>query len=186
MDSQIKSSKENEIITNQKLDLNRANFARKVIFGLQNEALEFIEKGHGPFVAAIYDDKGNIISKCANSVVNDSCSINHAEINAIKKAEEILGTYDLSPYNLSIYITAEPCMMCLGAILWSGIKSVYYGVPTGYVEQITGYDEGFKPNWFEEFSKRGISVYGNIEPEMGKKVLKKYVEENHNIYKPER
>ena len=107
-------------------------------------------------------------------------------MNAIKAAEEKLGTYDLAPYNLSLYVTAEPCMMCLGGIMWSGIKAVYYGVPSKDVEKITGFDEGFKPHWFKEFKKRGIVVYGNIEPEVGKKELRRYVKDGKEVYKPSR
>jgi tRNA(Arg) A34 adenosine deaminase TadA len=142
--------------------------------------------GSGPFVAAIYDEQGNILAKAANSVVNDNCSNNHAEINAIKAVQEKFGTYDLSAYNLKLYVTAEPCMMCIGAIMWSGIKNVYYGVPSKTVEDITGFDEGFKPHWFKEFKKRGIIVYGNIEPELGKEELRHYVRESKTIYKPSR
>ncbi len=70
--------------------------------------------------------------------------------------------------------------------MWSGIKSIYYSVKSEDVEKITGYDEGFKPNWLEEFSKRGITVYGNIEPGLGKKVLRDYVSGGNIIYKPQR
>ena len=73
-------------------------------------------------------------------------------------------------------------MMCLGGIMWSGIKSVFYGVPSDTVEKITGFDEGFKPNWFHEFNKRGIAVYGNIETDLGKQVLQEYAK-NGKIYK---
>jgi tRNA(Arg) A34 adenosine deaminase TadA len=184
--TQFSDSKTAEMISNTTPNQSKIDFARKVITGLQNELQADIQNGAGPFLAVIYDDNGRLISKCTNSVVIDRCSHSHAEINAIKKAEEVFGTYDLSPYNLSIYVTSEPCMMCLGAILWSGIKSVYYGVCTADVEKITGYDEGFKPNWFEEFSKRGIEVYGNIEPESGKKVLQKYVNDGKIIYNPSR
>lgn len=96
-------------------------------------------------------------------------------MNAIKAAEKALNTFDLSSANLSLYVTAEPCMMCLGGIMWSGIKAVYFGVPSKRVEEITGFDEGFKPNWFDEFKKRGIAVYGNIESEAGEEVLRSYV-----------
>ena len=178
------TSKNESIISNEQLDFDKIVLAQKIINDLQNELQNYVNIGHGPFLAAIYDDKGNLISKCANSVVNDACSNCHAEINTIKEAERKLGTYDLSRFNLSIYVTSEPCMMCLGAILWSGIKEVYYGVQSKDVEAITGYDEGFKPNWFEEFAKRGISTYGNIEADLGKKVLKKYVRDGHVIYKP--
>ena len=170
------------VIANEKIDNKKLANAEKIILNLQQELKKYIKKGHGPFLAAIYDSKGNLIAKTANSVVNKTCSHNHAEMNAIKLAEKKLGTYDLSKYNLSIYVTAEPCMMCLGGIMWSGIKAVYYGVPSEHVTKITGFDEGFKPNWFNEFKKRGITVYGQIEQSAGETVLKDYVANKHTIY----
>ncbi|MBR1604870.1 MAG: nucleoside deaminase [Alphaproteobacteria bacterium] len=137
-------------------------------------------------MAAIYDQNGQLIAKEANSVVTEVCSHNHAEMNVIKAAEKVLGTYDLSPHNLRLYISAEPCLMCLGGIMWSGIKEVYYGVPSKIVEEITGFDEGFKPDWLTEFKKRGITVYGNIEIEAGKKVLQEYISKQYIVYKPTR
>jgi hypothetical protein len=74
----------------------------------------------------------------------------------------------------------------MGGIMWSGIKEVYYGVPSGSVEEITGFDEGYKPGWLEEFRKRGIIVYGNIERELGEQVLRNYVAKGKKIYKPSR
>lgn len=174
------------VIANEKIDDLKLIKASKIILDLQQELKKYINKGYGPFLAAIYDSKGNLIAKAANSVVNKSCSHNHAEMNAIKLAEKKLGTYDLSPYNLSIYVTSEPCMMCLGGIMWSGIKAVYYGVPSNRVSKITGFDEGFKQNWFDEFKKRRITVYGQIEQEVGEKVLKDYMSNGYTIYKPNR
>lgn len=175
-----------KVVSNEKIDNNKVKVAAKIIKELQAEMSSYTDNGSGPFVAAIYDDKGNLVVKVANSVVNETCSNNHAEVNAIKLAEQKLGTYDLAKENLSLYVTAEPCMMCLGAIMWSGIKNVYYGVPSKRVEEITGFDEGFKPDWFNEFKKRGITVYGNIEVKAGEKELHKYVKSNKTIYKPER
>ncbi len=175
-----------KIITNQEISSQKLEFARKIILELQQELPSHIAQGSGPFLAAIYNNEGRLIAKQANSVINESCSNNHAEINTIKMAEKSLDTYDLSPYNLSLYVTAEPCMMCLGAIMWSGIKEIYYGVPSRQVEVITGFDEGFKPDWFEEFKKRGITVCGNIEVEAGTKVLQSYVDQNRTVYKPQR
>lgn len=182
----INSINNTDIISNCVENSDKLDFAKKVIISLQNEILNNIKTDSGPFIAAIYDNKRNLVCKCANSVVNDRCSNCHAEVNAIKKAERIFNTYDLSQFNLSIYVTAEPCMMCLGAIMWSGIKSVYYSVPSNLVEKITGYDEGFKPNWFDEFSKRGITVYGNIEYKLGCEALEAYVKSGNVIYKPKR
>ena len=70
--------------------------------------------------------------------------------------------------------------------MWSGIKNVYFGVPSKQVEKITGFDEGFKPHWLKEFKKRGIVVYGNIETEAGEKVLDSYVKSGKKVYKPSR
>ena len=175
-----------KVVSNEKIDKLKVERATKIIAGLQKDMKNFTKKGSGPFVAAIYDSKGNLIVKVANSVVNENCSNNHAEMNAIKAAEKKLKTYDLAPYNLSLYVTAEPCMMCIGGIMWSGIKEVYYSVPSKDVEKITGFDEGFKPNWFNEFKKRGIVVYGNIDVETGKQELKNYVEAGKKVYKPTR
>lgn len=160
--------------------------ARKIIHGLQNETPKHFCEHCGPFCAAIYDDKGNLIAKAQNNVVPACDCTNHAEMNVIRLAQKKLNTYDLSKYNLSIYVTAEPCIMCVGGIMWSGIKNVYFGVYSKDVEAITGFDEGYKPNWIEQFKQRGINVYGGIEQEYGKKVLAKYVKSGNTIYKPNR
>ena len=174
------------ILSNAPIDPQKLQRATQIITALQEELKKYIAQGSGPFLAAIYDEQGTCISKAANSVVSSGCSHNHAEMNAIKQAEEKLKTFDLAPHRLSLYVTAEPCLMCLGGIMWSGIQTVYYGVPSKQVEEITGFDEGFKPNWTREFHKRGISVYGNIAPQIGEEVLAMYVKNGHTIYKPAR
>ena len=175
-----------KIVANEEINLDKLTLAQQIIFDLQQELPHYIADGSGPFLAAIYDSEGRLIAKEANSVVSQNCSHNHAEMNVIKSAEKVLNTYDLSRHNLRLYVTAEPCLMCLGGIMWSGIKEVYYSVPSKIVEEITGFDEGFKPDWLDEFKKRGIIVYGNIEVEAGKKVLQNYVQQGCTIYRPDR
>ena len=160
--------------------------AEKILLDVHKQTAEKIKQGHGPFFALIMNDEGEIIAGEANSVVIDSCSCYHAEINTIISAQKKLGTYDLTPYNLTLYVNAEPCAMCTGAIAWSGIKKVFYSVPTAKVETITGFDEGHKPSWLYAFKKRGIKVYGNIVPEAGEAVLQQYVNVGNEIYKPQR
>lgn len=176
----------NNVTANEKIDPEKLAKAGKIILELQHKLKSLIAEGAGPFLAAVYDAEGKLIAQTANSVVTEGCSNNHAEMNAIKAAEKALNTFDLSSANLSLYVTAEPCMMCLGSIMWSGIKAVYFGVPSQRVEEITGFDEGFKPNWFDEFKKRGITVYGNIESEAGEEVLRSYVNAGKQVYQPER
>ena len=174
------------VVSNETPDKNKIAEASRIIAALQYELEELAELGSGPFAAAIYDAEGNLVVKMPNTVTLDNCSHNHAEMNVIKAAEEKLGTYDLSPFHLILYSTSEPCLMCMGGIMWSGIKEVYYGVPTESVEEITGFDEGYKPGWREEFKKRGIIVYGNIERELGEQALRNYVAKGKTIYKPAR
>jgi len=174
------------MIANEPINEEKVKRASAILLELQKELMAHVEKGSGPFLAAIYDDKGNLIAKEANSVVNEQCSNNHAEMNTIRAAEKALGTFDLAPRNLSLYSTAEPCIMCVGSIMWSGIREVYYGVSSERVEAITGFDEGFKHNWLEEFKKRGITVYGEVESAAGEKVLQEYVDAGKKVYKPSR
>lgn len=175
-----------KVVSNEKIDMQKVQKAQIILKELQKDAAIQIEKGYGPFVAAVYDENGNLIVKTANSVLSEQCSNNHAEMNAIKEIEKKLNTFDLAPHNLSLYVTSEPCLMCLGGIMWSGIKNIYFGVPSDKVESITGFDEGYKPHWFREFKKRGITVYGNIEPELGEEVLSRYVKTGKKVYMPSR
>lgn len=78
----------------------------------------------GPFGAVITDKDYHIISTAHNEVLKTNDPTNHAEIVAIRKACQVLGTHDLKDY--IIYSSCEPCPMCLSAIIWSNIKTVYY------------------------------------------------------------
>lgn len=160
--------------------------AKTIMANIHKKTAEGVNNGKGPFYAEIYDKNGNFVVSSSNSVVEDNCALYHAEVNTLKKAFEKYKQYDLSPQDLTIYINAEPCIMCAGALMWSGVKTIYYGVPSKDVERITGFDEGYKPNWVKEFKKRGITVYGNIEKASGEKVLQNYVNSGKEIYKPSR
>ena len=78
----------------------------------------------GPFGAVVVKN-GAIVASGHNHVLSNNDSTCHGEIDAIRKAEQKLGTYDLS--GCEIYTTSEPCPMCLAAILWANIGKVYYG-----------------------------------------------------------
>ena len=160
----------------------------EIIVGLQRKLLEKVHGGAecGPFMAAIYDRTGTCLVESTNSVTESNCSHNHAEMNAIRLAEEKLGTWNLAPSDLILYTTSEPCMMCLGGILWSGVKKVVYGVPTESVEAVGGFDEGFKPGWKAEFAKRNIEVVGPLAVEEGVAVIREFVRLAKVVYVPKR
>jgi len=78
----------------------------------------------GPFGAVIVREN-EIIAKAYNRVIKTNDPTAHAEILAIRKASKKLGRFDLS--DCEIFSTCEPCPMCLGAIIWAKIKTLYYG-----------------------------------------------------------
>lgn len=77
----------------------------------------------GPFGAVIVKN-GEIIVTAHNNVIESKDCTAHAEINAIRKACQKLNTHDLK--DCVLYTSAQPCPMCLSAIIWSNIKEVYY------------------------------------------------------------
>lgn len=182
----IKTLHKMEIIANSPINKTDLENAKNIMTNVYQKTAEGVKNGKGPFYAEIYDKNGNFVVSSSNSVVEDNCALYHAEVNTLKKAFEKYKQYDLSPQNLTIYINAEPCIMCAGALMWSGVKTIYFGVPSKDVERITGFDEGYKPNWVKEFKKRGITVYGSIEKATGEKVLQDYVDSGKEIYKPSR
>ena len=90
-----------------------------------NEATEgMLKNDGGPFGAVIIkDDK--IIASAHNEVLKTKDSTAHAEMNAIRKACKELDSFDLN--GCILYTTCKPCPMCLGAIFWARISTVYYG-----------------------------------------------------------
>ncbi len=78
----------------------------------------------GPFGCVIVKD-GKLLSAAANTVVRDCDPTAHAEMNAIRKAAKRIKSRDLS--GCVLYASSEPCPMCLSAIYWSNINTVFYG-----------------------------------------------------------
>ena len=95
--------------------------------GYMSEAIklsvENIDNNGGPFGAVIVKD-GKIIAKGVNRVTSNIDPTAHAEVNAIREAAKVLGTFDLS--GCEIYSSCEPCPMCLGAIYWARLDKLYF------------------------------------------------------------
>ena len=77
----------------------------------------------GPFGAVVVKDNV-ILGKGCNRVISENDPTAHAEVMAIRNACKNIGSYDLS--GTVIYSTCEPCPMCLSAIYWAKIPTVYY------------------------------------------------------------
>ena len=86
-------------------------------------SVENIDNNGGPFGAVIVKD-GKIIARGTNRVTSNIDPTAHAEVNAIREAAKVLGTFDLS--GCEIYSSCEPCPMCLGAIYWAHLDKLYF------------------------------------------------------------
>lgn len=98
----------------------------------------------GPFAAIIADENGKIISVGSNRVLDSRDTTAHAEILAIRRANHLLGTHNFreSPAGpLTLFSSAAPCIMCFGAIWWSGLARVYSS-STKDDAQAAGFEEG--------------------------------------------
>lgn len=77
----------------------------------------------GPFGAVVVRD-GRVVGEGWNRVVETSDPTAHAEIVAIRAACRTLGTHQLN--GCVLYCSCEPCPMCLSAIYWARLDTVYY------------------------------------------------------------
>ena len=105
-------------------------------------------------VGAVVVKNGNVIATAHNERELDNDVTSHAEILAIRKAEQVLGNWRLDDCNL--YVTLEPCPMCGWAILQSRIKNVYFG------SYDTNYGAFFSKVDLRKFSTFTPNVYGGI------------------------
>jgi guanine deaminase len=93
----------------------------------------------GPF-GAVVARNGEIVATGVNRVTADNDPTAHAEVNAIREACKALGTFQLP--GCVLYTSCEPCPMCLGAIYWVRLDSVYFG-NTCHDAAAVGFDDHF-------------------------------------------
>lgn len=132
----------------------------------------------GPFGAVITDKNNNVIAVASNTVLKDHDPSAHAEINAIRKAGKVLGTHDLS--GCILYATGYPCPMCLSAIIWSNIKTVYYGTNLDDASKI-----GFRDDFIYNFIKnndQNILKLNQMNHDECLKLFNEYEEKEKEIY----
>jgi tRNA(Arg) A34 adenosine deaminase TadA len=153
--------------------------------------LNIDHKTGGPFAAAVFEvDTGKLVAMGVNRVIPSKCSTAHAEIVAISIAQKKRGTYDLGGPGLpshQLVVNWRPCVMCYGAVLWSGIRSLVISGSGSQLEDITGFDEGpMHPLWIEELDKRGIELIDNVLTEEACHVFQSFKERNEFVYNSRR
>ncbi len=99
------------------------DFMDKYMFVAFKEALKAVEKDEVP-VGAVIVKNGKIIAKAHNVKENSHNPLMHAEINCINKASKKMNNWRMD--DCDIYITLEPCTMCMGAIINARFKNVCF------------------------------------------------------------
>ena len=154
--------------------------------------LQNIEKTTGgPFGAAVFErESGQLVSVGVNVVLKQGCSAAHAEMMAIMLAQQELGTHDLGVAELpefQLVTSGKMCAMCLGSVVWSGVREVLASAQPEDVENIVGFDEGPAPaDYDQQLEKRGISIIPSFLREEGCEVLQRYVDLEGVVYNPSR
>jgi tRNA(Arg) A34 adenosine deaminase TadA len=130
-----------------------------IILQLQQEA---IATGNPPFAAVlIVDDL--VISSSYNKSRSSGNPLKHAEMSAIQSAIENHGSEILLKAHL--ISSNEPCPMCIGACIWSGIRKVTYFVSQEQVAALRGWGKFMSAHKIAEVDDSGINIYGPIEHE---------------------
>ena len=139
-----------------------------------------METGHGgPFGAVVVKD-GKIVGRGHNEVIKNNDPTCHGEMQAIRDACRNLGTYDLSGCDL--YTSAQPCPMCLSAIIWANIKTVYYGNTAEDTAAI-----GFRDDFIYQFIENGcqntdVLSLTQLDRDEANTIFAAYKEKNMTIY----
>jgi tRNA(Arg) A34 adenosine deaminase TadA len=140
----------------------------------------------GPFGAAIFErDSGRLVAVGMNSVVRlNNCTL-HGEMVAFMMAQRHLGSFTLNAPHLpahELVTSCEPCAMCLGATLWSGVRRVVFGATREDAARLR-FDEGpVFPESYRYLEERGIEIVRGVLHDEAAAVLERYREQSGAIY----
>lgn len=146
-----------------------------------------VERGTGgPFGSAIFEsESGRLVAVGMNSVVRLNNCVLHGETFAFMMAQQVTGSFTLNTTNLprhELHTSCEPCAMCLGATLWSGVRRVVYGA-TREDATVLNFEEGpVFPESYKYLEDRGIEIVRQVLRDEAKAVLEFYRARGGKIY----
>ena len=89
------------------------------------QAREALAAGEVPVGAVVVGPEGEILARAFNQPIGLNDPTAHAEVLALRQAGARLGNYRLP--GLGLYVTIEPCIMCVGALLLARVRRVVFG-----------------------------------------------------------
>lgn len=140
----------------------------------------------GPFGAAVFrSDTGGLVAVGMNSVVRLNNPALHAEVVALMLAHQVLGVYSFRLPGvppLELFTSCQPCLMCFGAAMWSGVGRLVCGA-TREDAMALGFDEGpLADESYRHLQARGVEVVRGVLREEARAVLRRYQELGRPIY----
>jgi tRNA(Arg) A34 adenosine deaminase TadA len=142
----------------------------------------------GPFGAAVFEiGSGRVVAAGVNRVVQGSNCILHAEIVALMFAQQRVGSFTLrSPGRPAheLVTSCEPCAMCLGATLWSGVSRLVIGAEREDAMAV-GFEEG--PVFAESYAyiaERGVETVRGVRRAEAARLLRAYRDGGGLVYNP--
>jgi tRNA(Arg) A34 adenosine deaminase TadA len=166
------------------LDLDLAHGEIELMRLAIRAALLSIERtGGGPFGAVVATAEGRVVSIGYNLVVPARDPTAHGEVVALRRAGDELGSYRLRGPGmppLRLFTTCAPCLMCTGAIHWSGVPEVIVAARKEDAEAL-GFVEGAED--FDAISflgSRGISYRADFLREEALEIFRRYRGEIYN------
>jgi tRNA(Arg) A34 adenosine deaminase TadA len=140
----------------------------------------------GPFGAAIFErDSGRVVAVGMNSVVRFSNCTLHGEMVAFMMAQRRLGSFTLHAPTLpahELFTSCEPCAMCLGAMLWSGVRRVVCGAAREDASRLNFEEGPVFPESYRYLEDRGIAIEHNVLRDEARAVLELYRAASGKIY----
>lgn len=140
----------------------------------------------GPFGAAIFERAtGALLSVGVNSVVRLNNSTLHAEMLAIMTAEHRLGSFTLagSPdVSYELASSCDPCAMCLGAVLWSGVRRLVSGADRDDATALNFEEGPVFPQSYAYLQERGVAIRRGVLRQEAAGVLDLYRRQGGQIY----
>jgi tRNA(Arg) A34 adenosine deaminase TadA len=140
----------------------------------------------GPFGAAIFEVRtGELLAVGMNSVVRlNNCTL-HGEMVAFMMAQARLGSFTLrSPGGpeYELFTSCEPCAMCLGASLWSGVTRVVCGAHRDDARRLNFEEGPVFPESHAYLEARGVQMVHDVLRDEANAVLELYRAEKGIIY----
>ena len=140
----------------------------------------------GPFGAAVFESEtGRLVSIGVNSVLRMANSLWHAEVMALAMAHVAVSSHTLGGPGMparELVTSCEPCAMCFGVTMWSGVRALVCGATRADAEAL-GFDEGpVTEQSYAHLEARGVTVVREVQRDAARAGFEAYRARGGPVY----